>query len=216
MHKVFKPIHDPIWELELGVIIIIALQWFTNSTFLPYNRLYIIGLELILLAALAVATAEGYKSVSPQRRSLALTLTGIIAGINVFSLIFLIDALIFGGSIVSGKSLLFNGLAIYFTNIFMFALLFWEMDGGGPDRRVAQLHRRDFVFTQMIHPQFSKPDWLPRFTDYLYLSTTNVTNLAPADTVPNSGRAKLLLGVQSLVSLTTIALVVSRSISILH
>lgn len=58
MHKVFKPIHDPIWELELGVIIIIALQWFTNSTFLPYNRLYIIGLELILLAALAVATAE--------------------------------------------------------------------------------------------------------------------------------------------------------------
>jgi hypothetical protein len=59
------------------------------------------------------------------------------------------------------------------------------------------------------------PDWFPRFTDYLYTSFTNATAFSPTDTMPLTGWAKLLMTVQSLASLLTVALVVSRAVNIL-
>ena len=59
------------------------------------------------------------------------------------------------------------------------------------------------------------PAWRPQFVDYLYLSLTNATALSPTDTMPLSVQAKLLMGLQSLVSLVTIGLVVSRAVNIL-
>jgi hypothetical protein len=192
------------------------LQFFTGDSFLPFNKFIIIGFEAALLVALAIVTSEGYTRVSRIRRFLALMLIIVVAIINTFSLIYLVQELMFGqlhGS--SGLTLLQSGLTIYVTNIFMFALLYWELDGGGPDRRVAEEKARDFIFPQMIHSNISGPAWLPGFTDYLYLSTTNVTNFASADTVPISHKAKLLMMIQALVSVITVVLVATRAIGIL-
>ncbi len=218
IHKVFRRTHDPIWQLQLSVVAIMILQYFTNDSFFPYHKLIIIGLEAVLLVALAVVTSDGYHRVSRSRRSLATTLIAIVAIFNIFSLIFLVQALLFNaGAGIGGHDLLLNGLTIYVTNIFMFALLYWEMDGGGPDRRAATIERqRDFIFPQMIHPGLTAPNWLPGFMDYLYLSTTNVTNFASADTVPVSHRAKFLMMIQALVSVIAIVLVVTRAIGILQ
>ncbi|HMI08948.1 MAG TPA: hypothetical protein VK497_00940 [Candidatus Saccharimonadales bacterium] len=214
--KVFRRTHDPIWQLQFGVIVIMALQFLTGDAFLPYNKFIIIGFEAVLLVALAIVTSEGYNRVSRARRLLALALIGIVATINIFSLILLVDALTFQQtSSTDGHTLLLSGFTIYVTNIFMFALLYWEIDGGGPDKRVTEEKERDFVFPQMIHPNISGPMWLPGFTDYLYLSTTNVTNFASADTIPISHKAKLLMMVQALVSVVTVVLVATRAIGIL-
>ncbi len=59
------------------------------------------------------------------------------------------------------------------------------------------------------------PDWRPQFVDYLYVSLTNAAAFSPTDTMPLSAQAKLLMGLQSLVSLVTIGLVVSRAVNIL-
>jgi len=215
--KVFRRTHDPIWQLQFGVIAIMILQFFTNDSLLPYNKFIIIGFEAVLLIALAVVTSDGYHRVSSSRRLLALILIAIIALINIFSLVFLVRALLFGDVTgVSGHDLLQNGFTIYVTNIFMFALWYWEMDGGGPDHRVVSERQRDFLFPQMIHHGISGDNWLPGFTDYLYLSTTNVTNFASADTMPISHRAKLLMMVQALVSVITVVLVAARAIGILQ
>jgi hypothetical protein len=148
---------------------------------------------------------------------LALSLIAIVAVINIFSLVFLVRALLFDHVTgVDGTALLQNGFTIYITNIFMFALLYWEADGGGPDKRVAKEHKRDFLFPQMIHRDISPASWLPGFIDYLYLSTTNVTNFASADTIPISHRAKLLMMIQALVSVITVVLVAARAIGILQ
>lgn len=217
MHKVFNKTHDPIWQLQIGVIAIMILQYFTNSSFLPYDKFIIIAFEAIVLFALAIVTSDGYHRVSKSRRALAMTLITIVAAINIFSLIFLVQALLFGDmSRINGYDLLLNGMAIYVTNIFMFALLYWEMDGGGPDRRVANERERDFIFPQMIHKGIAKVNWLPGFMDYLYLSTTNVTNFASADTVPISHRAKLLMMIQALVSVIAVVLVAARTIGVLQ
>jgi hypothetical protein len=217
VRKVFRRTHDPIWQLQFGVIAIMILQFFTGDAFLPYNKFIIIGFEAVLLIALAIVTSEGYHRISHSRRLIALVLIGIVATINIFSLILLVDALTFQQTHgADGHTLLLSGFTIYVTNIFMFALLYWEIDGGGPDKRVAEEKERDFIFPQMIHPNISGSMWLPGFTDYLYLSTTNVTNFASADTVPISHKAKLLMMIQALVSVVTVVLVATRAISILN
>jgi hypothetical protein len=217
VRKVFRHTHDPIWQLQIGVIVVMILQFFTGDSFLPFNKFIIIALEAILVIALAAATSEGYSRVSKVRRFLALLLVCMVAAINTFSLIFLVQELMFTEiQGASGHALLQSGLTIYVTNIFMFALLYWEMDGGGPDRRVAEEKKRDFIFPQMLHSNISGPMWLPGFIDYLYLSGTNVTNFASADTVPVSHRAKLLMMLQALVSVVTVVLVAARAIGILE
>jgi hypothetical protein len=215
--KVFRRTHDPIWQLQIGVVVIMVLQLFTDSSFLPYNKFFIIGIEAVLVIALGFVTSDGYHRVSKSRRLLAVFLIAIVAAINIFSLVLLVRALTIDHSVELGAgALLQNGLTIYVTNIFMFALLYWELDGGGPDRRVANQHRRDFLFPQMVHRSVSKEGWLPGFVDYLYLSTTNVTNFASADTVPLSHRAKIAMMVQALVSVVTVVLVAARAIGILQ
>lgn len=217
VRKVFRRTHDPIWQLQLGVVAIMVLQLFTDSSFLPYNKFIIIGFEAVLLVALGIVTSDGYHRVSRPRRLLALSLIAIVAAINIFSLVFLVRDLLFTHLVsLSGPALLLNGLTIYVTNIFIFALLYWEMDGGGPDRRVTKSRKRDFVFPQMIHRSVAGEGWLPGFIDYLYLSTTNVTNFASADTVPVSHRAKIGMMIQALVSVITVILVAARAIGILQ
>ncbi|HEU5121909.1 MAG TPA: hypothetical protein VFT59_03605 [Candidatus Saccharimonadales bacterium] len=217
VRKVFRRTHDPIWQLQLGVAFIMVLQYFTNDSFLPYNKFVIIGFEAVLLVALAVVTSDGYHRVSRSRRFLALSLIAIVAAINIFSLIFLVRALMFEHVVaIGGSELLQSGFTIYVTNIFMFALLYWEIDGGGPDRRVANERARDFLFPQMVHKGISSERWWPGFSDYLYLSSTNVTNFASADTLPLSHRAKFLMMIQALVSVVTVVLVAARAIGILQ
>jgi hypothetical protein len=217
LRKVFKRTHDPIWQLQIGVIAIMILQYFTNSSFLPYDKYIIIGLEAFILILLAIVTSEGYGRVSHARRMLVMVLIAIVAAINIFSLIFLVEALLFGDtSAFNGHDLLLNGMTIYVTNIFMFALLYWEMDGGGPDHRVVSERQRDFIFPQIIHRHIATPGWLPGFMDYLYLSTTNVTNFASADTIPITHRAKLFMMIQALVSVVAVVLVAARTIGVLQ
>jgi uncharacterized membrane protein len=216
IRKVFKRTHDPLWQMQLGVLIIIGLQLGTSNSFLPFHKAWVAGLEVVLLLALIVVTTEGYRKVSRPRRNLAMFLIGIIAAINVFSLILLLDNLFLGTSAVSGHSLLLNGLAIYVTNIFMFALWYWEMDGNGPDQRTTRQAQRDFLFPQMVHERYAGNGWLPGFADYAYLSTTNVTNFASADTVPLTHRAKILMMIQSLVAVVTVVLVLARAINVLN
>jgi len=215
MSKVFHRTHDPIWHLQLGVSVVIGLQLATASALLPYNKYLLITLEGLLMAALAVVTPDAYHRISQPRRTLTMVLIAIIGIVNTVSLLLLLVALVNGHIDLSGRELLLNAVTIYITNIFMFALWYWEMDGGGPDKRVSARSRVDFLFTQMAHPKFGSANWLPGFTDYLYLSASNMTNFASSDTVPLSHRSKVLMMVQSIVAVITVVLVAARAISIL-
>jgi hypothetical protein len=60
-----------------------------------------------------------------------------------------------------------------------------------------------------------QPGWRPVFVDYLYVSLTNATAFSPTDTMPLSITIKTLMGLQSVISLVTIGLIVSRAVNIL-
>lgn len=215
VRKVFRRTHDPLWQMQLGVVAVIALQLLTDYQFLPFNKMWLIVIEVAILICLMIVTSDGYMKPNRSRRNLAIALIAIISLFNVVSLVLLTHALLFGSSI-EGLELLSNGLVIYITNVFMFALLYWELDGGGPEKRTSHQTKRDFLFTQMDNARFAESDWLPGFIDYLYLSTTNVTNFASADVKPISHRSKLLMMIQALIAVVTVVLVLARAINILN
>jgi uncharacterized membrane protein len=66
----------------------------------------------------------------------------------------------------------------------------------------------------MGSPELAHPDWEPHFVDYLYLSFTNATAFSPTDVMPLSRWAKMTMLVQSAVSLVTVAVVISRAVSL--
>jgi hypothetical protein len=107
--------------------------------------------------------------------------------------------------------------SIYLTNIVIFALLYWELDGGGRLKRTIQNPKnRDFVFAQMTMQEFVSPNWRPSFVDYLALSGTNALAFSPTDTMPITRRAKLLMLVQAFVALATLGLIAARAVNILN
>jgi hypothetical protein len=174
-------------------------------------------------------------------RRLHLLTIGLIAVIsvdNLTSLGLLIRQLLRGLD-TDGRTLVLSALAIWVTNVIVFALWFWEFDGGGPvPRRANPDDARDFLFPQIQLQQDEaetlsreqelvalgkrKPrrtpryvGWLPDFVDYLYVSWTNATAFSPTDTMPLSRWAKMLMLVQSAAALLTIALIAARAVNIL-
>ncbi len=100
----------------------------------------------------------------------------------------------------------------------VFALWYWEFDRGGPVARALNTTSRypDFQFPQMVSPpSMVSPEWEAGFVDYLYLAFTNAAAFSPTDVMPMSRWAKLAMSVQSVISIVTVVLVVSRAVNIL-
>ena len=57
--------------------------------------------------------------------------------------------------------------------------------------------------------------WSPDFVDYLFLAFNTSTAFSPTDTPPLARWGKVLMMVQSLISLTVLALLAARAVNIL-
>jgi hypothetical protein len=115
---------------------------------------------------------------------------------------------------VNGFNLIRSGLLLYCFNVLVSALWYWEIDGGGPEKRRLSDHQAvDFLFPQQMGG--SVGNWAPHFFDYLYLAFTAATAFSPTDTMPLSRRAKFLMMVESVLALVIISFVVSRAINII-
>jgi hypothetical protein len=98
---------------------------------------------------------------------------------------------------------------MWLVNVLLFALWFWQLDGGGPLARPACVPAdRDFLFPQQTEPELMEKGWRPLFLDYLFVSFTNATAFSPTDTMPLSRWAKMLMLVQSAISLSLAVMVV--------
>ena len=148
-----------------------------------------------------------------RRHRLAVVVTALLSAANVAALALLVLR-IFGGRI-GGSELLLAAAQIWTFNVLVFGLWYWLLDGGGPARRAQGGVRRDFAFAQMTVPALAAERWEPRFVDYAYLSFTNASAFSPSDTVPLTADAKLLLLVQSSISIVTLILVAARAVNML-
>jgi len=119
-------------------------------------------------------------------------------------------------------SLLLSGGELWLTNVLVFALWYWRLDGGGPtvrDRR-REFGSRSFVFPQMQiekieRGRFNVGGWRPGFVDYLFIAFTQSSTFGPTDAPILARWAKVLIMCQIFISLSIVVLLISRAVGIL-
>ncbi len=206
---------EPAWPAQLTVAVAIGLQLALPKRLAAGPSWLIPALEAVLLVGMFFATPRQLEHEHTTRRRAALGLTAFVSAANVFSLVALTHFLLRGG-VSGGRPLIVAGVLIWLTNFLIFGLWYWEIDRGGPGRRAAGHDGvPDFLFPQMSDDRIEPLAWRPRFLDYLYVSLTNATAFSPTDTMPLTLMAKGVMGIQSLVSVVTVGLVVSRAVNIL-
>ena len=118
--------------------------------------------------------------------------------------------------------LLQGAVLIWSMNVFVFASWYWRLDAGGPHSR-ARMQKYEggaFLFPQTSLPAEARAaaraeGWRPYFIDYLFLAFNTSTALSPTDVPVLSRWAKVLMMIQSLIALTTLAVVAARAVNIL-
>lgn len=207
---------DSIWHVQATILAVIILQLSLPDRFSVGPRYGVPFLEIVLLALLNTTTRRTLIVKSILRRVNSVSVLILIGLGNMYALQRLSHDLLVGGKISNGHELIRAAINIYLTNIVVFALLYWEIDGGGPISRMSgSIKKRDFVFSQMTLKEFVPAGWRPSFIDYLALSGTNALAFSPTDTMPITRRSKLLMLIQALVALATLGLAAARAVNIL-
>ena len=217
--------HVTYWPAQLCVLGAILLQVRLPGKLVVGPTWLLPSLEGALLIGLAATTPRGRIDQDHHlRRRVALGLIALVNIANAVSLYLLAHELLHLGKLrVTGTQLILSGLAIWLTNLLIFALWYWQLDRGGPANRVRYPDpttpegHPDFIFPEMDGgAPYTPSSWLPGFLDYLSIAATTATAFSPTDTMPNSQRAKVLMNVQGLISLVTLGLIISRAVGILQ
>jgi len=172
-------------------------------------------LEALLLVPLLITNPDRRQRDTRPLRLLSILLIVVITIANLSALVLLVHDLLSHRDI-DGTELVSAALALWFNNVIVFGLWYWELDAGGPaERHDTDPADRDFLFPQTTTPEVFTQPWTPSFFDYLYTSFTNSTAFSPTDTMPLTTRVKALMMVQSASALVTIVLVAARAINLL-
>jgi uncharacterized membrane protein len=139
----------------------------------------------------------------------------VLVPLGVSTLAFVVGVALFVLRLPSDRhatGLLRAAVLLWLFNILIFALWYWEVDGGGPWKRHLSGHRApDFLFPQ----QAAGEHWAPHFLDYLFVAFTGATALSPTDTYPLTRLAKMLMMCEALLSLIIAAILIARAVNIL-
>lgn len=175
---------------------------------------------LVIVTVLVIPTVLARQMRRHQlNRWLGFVITGIVTLDMVWSLSLLVAAIV--AHTLQPAQLLLSAVILWASNILIFASWYWRLDAGGPnarDRRTVH-GEGSFLFPQMTldasDPDSSANGWSPGFVDYLFLAFNTSTAFSPTDVPVLSRWAKLLMMLQSCISLATIALLAGRAVNIL-
>jgi uncharacterized membrane protein len=221
--------HEPRWHASLAVLAALVL-YVTLPNKLTIGPIWIAPmLVLVVLIPLSILAPRRHKETA-RMRVWGILLIAIVNFFNIASVLLLIAGFFHPAKVQelqSAANLLRHGLQIWLTNVLVFALWFWELDSNGPEARAHTTTASEFKDVDFLFPQISmqiagesssciEKGWKPQFLDYLYVSFTNSTAFSPADTMPLTRMAKMLMLVEALISLVTIAIVLARSVSLIQ
>lgn len=150
-------------------------------------------------------------------RAVSIALVSVLACGAIWSTIRLVDDLMHGGSETnSADALLQASGSVWVLTVLAFSLLYFELDSGGAAARAHSMSPTPaLAFPQHLAPELNATQWRPRYIDYLYLGFTNATAFSPTDVMPLAPWAKIVMAVQSIVSLLILGLVVARAVNVL-
>jgi hypothetical protein len=216
MNAPVQPIRiEPRWPVAATAVVVLFLL-----TLLPWRiRVFPSWVPYIGVAALIVPMAAIRLSTAKVRwlaveRATTLLFCAIAESATVAALARLLGAMMRRGGEIGGNQLLTSSVAAWVMNVLTFSLLYWQIDRGGPSSLPNQA-RRDWLFPQEGLRENAGADWQATFVDYLYLAYSTATAFSPTDVLPLTSRAKMLMMLESTISLVTTIAVASRAINIL-
>ena len=203
---------EPRWPVILALAAVVVLHF-------SLPEMLSLGPNWLLVAVLAT-----FVSISHSRGAEKTAYVGGLILISSVALAVIASLVLLVRFLPSHKEspvhLLQSAGSVWISNLLVFAAWYWKLDAGGPNRREKTKNHElgAFLFPQMALHELSpaKPEnWHPRFIDYLFLSFNTSTALSPSDTQILSRWAKVLMMLQSLISLTIIVLLAARAVNIL-
>lgn len=204
------------WPSAVSLAAMIGLQAALPERFSAGPRWLLPVLELVLIGVLMAADPGRMERDSNPLRYLGLGLIALASLGNAWSIGTLVHDIAAGRDIGSAAHLLASGGAVWLINVLVFGVWYWELDRGGPlQRSLGTQETPDFVFPQMTSPDLAPKDWEPQFADYLYVSFTNAMAFSPTDTMPMSRWTKVVMLLQSILSLVIVGLVIAGAVNAL-
>jgi hypothetical protein len=206
----------------LLVIVILQASISYSTTFGPLSR-YVPGIEdsplasgwlalrVILIAVLL------FLRLLTRRRHLFRAII-ITNGLLTLGLFMNMSALLDSFSRLSSQavqSLVVDVVLMAVTNILIFSIWYWIIDPPGIDETKRDDAPWDLLFPQRGASLPHYESWVLRYTDYLYLALTASFAFSPTDTLPLSRRAKMLMLLQSAISIVTLTAIASSAIGVL-
>jgi hypothetical protein len=208
---------EPRWQALLAFLAVGAI-------YLALPRDLIVGptwllptLIVVLLIPTVVTHRTGRRSLN---RALGIVINGLTTLALICSVILLVHAL--PSHREAPLKLLYSGGLLWLTNVLVFALWYWRLDGGGPTVRHEEkkFGSTSFLFPQMQVPreeraQFACTYWRPRFIDYLFVAFTQSSTFGPTDAPLLARWSKVLAMMQTAISLSIVILLISRAVGVL-
>jgi hypothetical protein len=205
----------PHWPAVIAILADACLYLALPPTLSIGPRWLLLAVVVFLLIPIVIAHWRGNMALT---RVLTLVANGVITAAMIVSLAFLIEGL--PRHREASEALLRSAVGLWLTNILVFALWYWRLDGGGPHERARpkRMLNSAFLFPQMLQQVEGRKaaiGWSPEFVDYLFLAFNTSTAFSPTDTAVLSRGAKLGMMAQSLISLMIIVLIAARAVNIL-
>lgn len=213
--RVDKP--EPRWQAILALVAVGGI-YLALPKELVFGPVWLLpALIFFLLIPTVFAHRTGYHSLN---RVLGIIISVIITIALIGSVVLLVASL--PAKRETPFALLRSGAELWLTNVLVFALWYWRLDGGGPTARAARraFGSCSFVFPQMqIEKQergrFECEGWRPGFVDYLFIAFTQSSTFGPTDAPLLARWAKLTAMTQIAISLSIVVVLISRAVGVL-
>jgi hypothetical protein len=206
---------EPRWPVILALAAVVALHFSLPEILSLGPNWLLVTIFAVLATLVTISHSRGAEGVAYIG---GLVLICLVTVAVVTSLALLVHYL--PAHKESPLHLLQSAASLWISNVLVFAAWYWKLDAGGPlQRERTKRHELGaFLFPQMaLHEQnpLKSDNWHPSFIDYLFLSFNTSTALSPTDTQILSRWAKVLMMMQSLISMTVIVLLAARAVNIL-
>ncbi|MBV9214700.1 MAG: DUF1345 domain-containing protein, partial [Acidobacteria bacterium] len=208
---------EPRWPALVAVLAVAGLYFALPEALIVGPRWVFPALVVALVIPTVITHATKHHELN---RILGFFVTGLVTVGMIASVVLLVKAL--PEHKETPTELLTSAAALWATNVLVFTLWYWRLDAGGPHSRDKRLAHTDgsFLFPQMTMSTAEKDaagesDWSPNFFDYLFLAFNTSTAFSPTDVPVLARWAKILMMLQSVISLTVLALLAARAVNIL-
>jgi len=208
---------EPRWQVILALLAVGGIYMALPKELVLGPTWLLPVLIVVLLVPTVFAHRSGYHSLN---HVLGILISGIITVALVGSVVLLVANL--PTKRESSFALLRSGAELWLTNVLVFALWYWRLDGGGP---TARAQRRAFGSCSFVFPQmqiekqertrFECEGWRPGFVDYLFVAFTQSSAFGPTDAPLLARSAKLTVMIQIAISLSIVVVLISRAVGVI-